>query len=103
MPVNTISDLSADEITKLEFRKGLRSSNNVELKNDTQYAVVILELGAAVTPDDYAALGTAIKAITGITDVELVIDHKTRASVPTDHTQVAHISTDIQLRDDTVI
>ena len=92
------------EKIELGFSKSKKASNSIDLENDTKYALVVLKLAAGVKqPGDYAQLKTAIVAITGITDVELVIDTHTiaAASVPANRTQVAEIRFNIKLRNDT--
>jgi hypothetical protein len=102
MAIVTISDLTADEKTKLEFAKRLKASATPQdLVDGTKYAVVLLKLAPAVTPADYATLKTDIIGVTGIQDATLLIDHETRASVPANHVQVLDVRADVTLRDDT--
>ena len=54
----------------------------VSLEADTRYALCLLKLASAVEPSDYPSLKTAVEAITGIQEIQLVIDHQTRAVVP---------------------
>jgi len=103
MAILTITEPSADDITRLVYAKKLRASNQMDLENDTKYAVVVLKLANAVTPADYPALKTNIIAVTGVQDVDLLFDHQTRATVPANHTQVLRCGADITLRDDTPI
>lgn len=92
IPAATLEQKGFDEKSNVEF---------VDLKDGTLYALCVLELHGDVTPDDYAALGAAIKAITGIQDVTLVIDHKTQAVVQENHTQVCRVRANIELDDRT--
>ena len=101
MAVNTITEPTGDDLTKLVFAKRLRANSSMDLENDTKYALCVLKLAGAVTPADYPALKTNIIAVTGIQDVDLLIDHQTKATVPENHTQVLSVAADIQLRDDT--
>lgn len=101
MPIDTISDLTADELLKLEFAKRRKAAQSVDLADDTKYAIVLLTLNPAVTSGDYPTLKTDIEAVTGIQNVELLIDHQARASVPANHTQVLGVRADVTLRDDT--
>lgn len=101
MSVSTINALTEDERVKLEFAKRVRAANLADLENDTKYAVVLLKLGESVVPGDYAALRAAIVGIAGIQDVDLLIDHQTRSTIPVNHTQVIRITADVGLRDDT--
>lgn len=97
----TISDLAADDLTKLEYAKRRKAHVSQDLDDDTKYAVVLLKLASAVTPADYPTLKSDIIAVTGVQDVTLLIDHETRATVPANHTQVVSVRADITLRDDT--
>ncbi len=101
MSVKTIpTNLSLDVLEKMEF--GKKSATNViDLQDDTKYALCLLKLNSVITPADYPALGAAISAVTGIVEINLVIDHQTEAEVQTNHTQIAVIRAKIQLRDDT--
>ncbi len=102
MPVSTIvTDVSADVLEKIAFGKK-RANVQVDLKNDTKYALCLLELYPDVTQDDYATLATNVKAVQGIVDIELVVDHKTEAVIQADHTQQAHIQCGIVLHADPV-
>lgn len=101
MSVITISDLSADDLTKLVFAKRLKRTANADLADGTKYAVVLMKLAGAVTPADYPTLKTNIEAVVGIQEVSLLIDHQTRASVPENHTQVLSVTANVKLRDDT--
>ena len=101
MTVTTITEPTGDDLTKLVFAKRLRANSSMDLLNDTKYAVVILKLAAAVTPADYGTLATAVKTIAGINDIDLLMDHQTKAVVPENHTQVLSVAADIKLRDDT--
>ena len=101
MPIVTITEPSADDITKLVFAKKLRANAQADLANDTKYAVCLLKLAGAVTPADYPTLKTNIIAVVGVQDVVLLFDHQTRATVPPNHTQVLRCGADITLRDDT--
>ena len=82
-----LTDLQKDDLV---FEKKKRVGFQIDLDNDTKYAVVILKLAAGVSqPGDYAQLKTGIIAITGITDVDLVVDTHTKASIKAGHHQVA--------------
>jgi len=101
MAVTTITEPTGDDLTKLVFAKRLRANSSMDLANDTKYALCILQLAGAVTQEDYPTLKTQIIAITGIQDVDLLMDHQTKAAVPENHTQVLSVAADIKLRDDT--
>lgn len=102
MAIVTISDLTADEQLKLEFAKTRRGHNTMDLEEDTKYALVVLKLAGAVTQGDYAQLKADMIGVTGIQDVDLLIDHQTKAAVLANHTQVLSARADIVLRDDTL-
>jgi len=103
MPIITISEPTAEDITKLVFAKRKRGNNTQDLLDDTKYAIVLLRLHDTVTPGDYPALGAAVTAVPGIQGLNLLFDHQTRpaAEIPANHTQVLHARADITLRDDT--
>ena len=54
--------------------------------NIEQYGAILVELNAAVTQANYAAIGAAVNAVQGIDGVSLLIDGKTPANTPTDAT-----------------
>lgn len=104
MPISTITDLTADELTKLAFAKRMRANAQAtDLVDGTRYAVVLVELHPTVTPGDYGTLRTNLEAVAGVQDVSLLIDHVTRAAVPANHTQVLKVRADVTLRDDTPV
>ena len=80
----TISDLSEEQQQLHLYNTRMKRSNIVVLEPATKYALVLITLAAGVTqPDDYAALKTAIEAVTGIQAVTLLIDtHGTPATIP---------------------
>jgi hypothetical protein len=84
MAVRTLTEPDADEQQCLVYNRKMRVSNSAELPLDKKLACVILQLNGVVVPDDYPALGAAIKAIPGIQDVYLLIDGQTPASIPED-------------------
>lgn len=98
MTVQTLTVPSADEQQKLVYNRKVRKGNSVELPLDKKLACVILQLSPAVTQDDYPALATAIKAIAGIQEVDLLVDGQTPASIPTGTKLV--LVADVQLRID---
>ena len=99
----TITEPTADEQLKLVFGSRVKAFAREDLKDDTKYAVCILELHPAVTPGDYGTLKTNIEAVAGIQNIALLVDHKTRAEadMPENHTQVLHVEANVKLRDDT--
>lgn len=81
----TITEPTSDETLVETYNRRMRAFDRKILEQDQLYAVVLLKLNNVVVPEDYPALGAAINAIAGIQGVNLLIDHKTRATVPTDH------------------
>ncbi len=80
--------------------KAMRASKAIELDADTKYAVVLLKLAPGVAqPDDYPALGAAIRAVQGIAGIELLVDGET-TDVAEDERLL--LVTDVHLRRETV-
>lgn len=101
MPIRTIEDLTEDQLTELEFRKGRRKTNHDNvLVDDTLYAVLLVRLHPNVTPSNYAALQANVEAIAGFAEVDLLFSHKTRPTerLPDGRMQVAKVSLDIELK-----
>lgn len=98
MTVQTLTVPSADEQQKLVYNRKVRKSNSVELPLDRKLACVILQLSPAVTQGDYSTLAAAIKEITGIQDVDLLVDGQTPDSIP-EGTKMVLVA-DVQLRID---
>ena len=81
--LQTITEPSATDQQLDLYNTRMRRSNVETLTVGRKYAVVLIKLAAGVNqPGDYAALGAAIKAITGIQDVTLLIDGQAPASIP---------------------
>lgn len=80
---NTVPQPTAEQLRKNWQNRNSKNSKIVDIDVGQKYAVVSLLLSPGVTqPDDYAALGAAITAITGITGVKLLVDGDTVDSVP---------------------
>lgn len=95
----TITEPSADQQKVDAYNRKAFAHQTVDLETGAKYALVLLKLASAVTPSDYAALGSAISGITGIQNAQLVIDNQNNAgdvtaggSVPTGYKIVAHIT-----------
>jgi hypothetical protein len=101
MPIRTLTQFTADELLKLRFKKGMRGSNSQDLADAAKYTVVLLKLAPSVTSDDYAALETAVKAVTGVQDVDLMFDFQALDVTLDDHVQVLQVIVDISLNDRT--
>ena len=98
MAVKSLPTFSADEQQKIIVNRKMRMGNSVELPLNKKLACVVLQLNDVVVPDDYPALATAIKAISGIQDVDLLVDGQTPASIP-DGTKLM-LCAEVQLRID---
>lgn len=98
MAIQTLTVPTVNEQQKLVYNRKVRKGNSVELPLGEKLACVVLQLAPAVTQADYPALATAIKAITGIQDVNLLVDGQTPVSIPVD-TKLMLVA-DIQLRID---
>lgn len=99
--MGTISDLTAEQLLRLEFRKARKDGGREELADDTTYILGLVTLHPSVTPGDYAALKAEIESITGIQNFNRLSDHHTRATTIANHTQVVDWRADVNLRDDT--
>lgn len=84
MALQTITEPTADEKQLQIYNTRMKRSNVKVLELDRKYAVCLISLHAAVNqPGDYTALKTAIEAVTGVQQVELLIDGQCPASIPT--------------------
>ena len=79
---DTIVEMSEDDLVRLAYERRMKRSVIKLLETDTKYAVCLVKLHSAVTPADYPTLGFEIKQVTGIQDVDLLIDFQTRATLP---------------------
>lgn len=91
MSVQTLTVPSADEQQKLVYNRKVRASNSTELALDQKIACVLLRLAPNVTSDDYAAIGSAISAVTGVQSIELMVDGQAPSSIP-ENTVVTYVS-----------
>ena len=83
MAIATITEPSADQQMLNRYNTRMKRSNVKVLELDRKYAVCLISLAAGVTqPDDYAALKTAIEDVTGVTEIELLIDGQCPSSIP---------------------
>jgi len=82
MATETIQNPDVDTQQRVAMNiKAKKHATRVLVLNQ-KYAAVLMKLGAGVSQSDYPALGTAIKAITGIQDVDLLIDGRMPTSIP---------------------
>jgi hypothetical protein len=93
----TLTEPTADTQLLDVYNRGMRVADRIPLEVDTKYAVTLMKLNAAVLPTDYPTLKAAIEAITGITEVSLIIDHQTRATVPADTEIVAIVEFNLRI------
>jgi hypothetical protein len=83
MAVQTITEPSADAQQVRLYNTTMRRSNQEGIATGQKFAVCLVKLAAAVNqPDDYAALKTAIEAVTGVQEISLLIDGQCPASIP---------------------
>lgn len=95
----TLSEPTADEQLLDIYNRGMRISDRIVLETDQKYALCLIKLAAAVTPGDYPALKAAIEAVTGVQEINLVVDHQTRATLPTDTQLVAFLELNLRIED----
>ena len=93
----TLTEPTADNQTLNMYNKGMAAVDKRDLDTDQLYALCLLKLNNSVVPGDYPTLKTAIEAIAGIMDIQLVIDHHTRATVPTDTKLVAVMEINLRI------
>jgi hypothetical protein len=90
---------TAAEAMTIAVNRKSKNTKTVVVADDQKLALVLLELNSAVTPDDYASLGTQIQAITGIQGVNLVINGITRPSVEAGEEQIVVVDAHLRTRD----
>ena len=85
--VVTITEPSADQQQKAMFNRSMRATAVVDLDTGAKYALVAIKLAPGVDqPGDYAAMKTAIEAVSGVQEINLLVDGQAPASIPADHT-----------------
>jgi len=100
MALRTLTEPSDDAKLLKLYNSGMAMSNPKVLDLDRKYAVCLISLAAGVTqPDDYAALRTAIEGVTGVTEIELLIDGQTRATLPAGKQLVAVCEVNLRIQD----
>ena len=93
--------MSVPEITIPNEAERLRDAYNrrgsvttrVPVDDGQKYAVALIKLAGAVTPEDLPALGTAINGITGITGITLCARHQAEAEPGDGFGTVVHVTT----------
>lgn len=93
----TITEPTTDDQLLNVYNRGMRAADRIPLDTDQLYALALIKLNNTVQPTDYPALKVAIEAITGITNISLVIDHHTRATVPTDTELIAIVEFNLRI------
>jgi len=93
----TLAEPTADAQLLDVYNRGMRIADRIVLETDQKYALCLIKLAAAVQPGDYPALKTAIEAITGVQEISLVVDHQTRATLPTDTQLVAILELNLRI------
>ncbi len=102
--IKTILLATAEQLCRLARVGGLRAnSDRVDLIPEAKYAVCLLRLHDTVTPGDYSTIGTDIKAVTGVQDIDLLVDYQAASAAELEEyeVEVASVRADIRLRDDT--
>ena len=97
--VTTLSEPTADQITKNIYNRGMAIASKLNLNTDQLYALCLIKLNNSVVPGDYPALKTAIEVITGVQEITLVIDHHTRTSVPANTQLSAYLEMNLRIDD----
>jgi hypothetical protein len=97
--VNTITELTDDQKLRLAYDKRMRVHQQVELTVDQLYAMALITLNNSVVPGDYPTLKTAVEAVAGVQNVNLLFDHHTLASLPADTKLVVNVSIDLNIQD----
>ncbi len=96
----TIPDFTPDQLLRKGFGNLMaRTAPAVDLDLDQLYAVVLVKLNASVTPADYPALKTAIEAVVGVQEIDLLVDRKTRATLPPDTKLTANVTVRLNIVD----
>ena len=93
----TLTEPTADQTVVNTYNRGMVAVDKKDLDTDQLYALCLLKLNNSVVPGDYPALKAAIEAITGVQEIQLVIDHHTRATVPADTKIVAIMEINLRI------
>lgn len=93
----TLTEPTADQTVINTYNRGMVATDKLDLAVDQLYALCLIKLNNTVVPGDYPALKAAIEAIAGVQEISLVIDHRTRATVPTDTKIVAVLEINLRL------
>jgi len=83
MPTRTITEPTAVQQLLDTYNRKMKAANVKTLETSGKYAICLISLAGGVSqPGDYAALKSAVEGITGITEIELLIDGQCPASIP---------------------
>jgi hypothetical protein len=83
MPIATITEPSADAQQVRLYNTAMRRSNQEVIATSQKFAICLIKLaGAVAQPGDYAAMKTAIEAVTGVQGIVLLVDGQCPASIP---------------------
>ena len=93
----TLLEPSSDQIVINAYNRGMKAVGTQDLAVDQLYALCLIKLNNTVVPGDYPALKAAIEAISGVQEITLVIDHHTRATIPTDTKIVSVMEINLRL------
>ena len=81
--VVTLREPTADEVMQHIYNRKMRVGTMVPIAVSQKYAIVLILLHPnVVQPADYPALKQAVEAVTGITEIKLLIDGTTPLTVP---------------------
>ena len=95
--MKTLTEPAASDQLLYLYRSRMQAMEHVALAAGTKYALCLLKLHPAVTPANYAQLRQDICGVTGIADIEIVVDHETRSELPADTQLAAVVSVDLRI------
>ena len=103
----TLTEPSDDQKQIDVYNRKMRAGNVLDITPGDKYALCLLKLNAGVVPSDYGTLGTNIKAVTGVQDIDLVVDNQnaggtvtTTGTVPAGKKLVAVVDIHLRIEDD---
>lgn len=97
--MKTLEEPTADQAVVDAYNKGMAASDQVVLTTSTKYAMCLLRLAGAVTPADYPTIKTSIEGVAGVQEITLLVDHETRADVPTGKQLVGVFEANVRIED----
>jgi hypothetical protein len=97
---DTLSEPTADEQVERIYNRGMARAKRIENLNlDERYALCLMRLHDTVTPGDYPTLKTSIEAVTGVQEIQLIIDTVTRATLPAGKRLDAIVEVNLRIED----